>query len=116
MPAATIFSMSVEVDRRRRLGLAQRRDALAELVEREQHARCLDGPRGLPIASSAVSPAMKRRAKLVGFGHAVREAICSRILLRASAWKNDFERASSMRQVLSLRQDDVGSRCWIVRA
>jgi len=66
------------------------------------------------MASSAFSPAMKRRAKLVGVAMPMREAIRSMLLLRASAWKNDFERASSMSA--SYRVDGAGSRCWIERA
>ena len=49
------------------------------------------------MASSALSPAMKRRAKLVGVAMPMREAIRSMGVLRARAWKNDLERASSMR-------------------
>ena len=47
MPDATIASMTLEVLARRGVGLGEAGDALAEQVERDQHAARLDGARRL---------------------------------------------------------------------
>src|SRR5229473_2646249 len=48
------------------------------------------------MASSAVSPAMNRRAKLEGLRMPYRAARCWRTRLLASRWKNVFDAAASI--------------------
>ena len=91
MPDATITSMSRTYSRVAAVGFVDRRHAFAEIVERQQQPALLQR-RAARMASSTVSPAMNRRAKLSGVAMPYFDASRLSALLRDRAKNSALDR------------------------